>query len=55
MNGTLILTGNNSIIRSIVERNMAHAEKLCAGSEFRLAKLCKRAQDLRKTKGAKEF
>jgi hypothetical protein len=52
---TLILAGNNDIMESIMQRDRDYAGKLCVGSEFRLAKLCKRAQDLQKMKGAKVF
>jgi hypothetical protein len=51
MNGTLNLAGYDGI----VDRNMAYAGKLRVGSECRLVKLCKRARDLRKSKGAKGF
>jgi hypothetical protein len=47
MNGTLILAGNNSTI--------AYTGILRVGPECRLAKLCKRARDLRELKGAKGF
>jgi len=55
MNGTLILAGNNSTMNTIMERNIAYTGKPCVGSECRLAKLCKRARDLRELKGAKDF
>ena len=55
MNGTLILAGNNSTMNTIMERNIAYTGKLCVGIECRLAKLCKRARNLRELKGAQGF